>query len=86
MLITNLILLDSAGIINLFYDGTVTRMTVITAATLTWEGHEFLEAARDEKRWKKVVTDIVKKTGSLSYELLKAWLIQVMKVNLFGSQ
>lgn len=45
---------------------------------LTWAGHEFLEASRDDSRWGKVKRLVIEKTGSLSFEVLKTGLIQAM--------
>lgn len=42
---------------------------------LTWRGHEFLEAARDDTRWKRAKTTIVSKGGALMFELVKETLI-----------
>jgi Hypothetical protein (DUF2513) len=49
------------------------------AQNLTREGHEFLEASRDEGRWKKAKTLLMEKAGSLSYEILKEVLLGMMK-------
>lgn len=46
---------------------------------LTWEGHEFLEKVRDEKLWKSIVKTTKKKTGGLSFDILKAILIATLK-------
>lgn len=46
--------------------------------SLTWAGHEFLEASRDDNRWEKVKRLVMEKTGSISFEVLKAGLVQYM--------
>src|SRR4051812_28617180 len=47
-----------------------------TPKNLTWKGHEFLDAARNETVWKKT-TEIVKdKGGSIPFEVLKDLLIK----------
>ena len=46
--------------------------------SLTWAGHEFLDASRDDSRWEKVKRLVADKTGSLSFEVLKAGLVQAM--------
>lgn len=46
--------------------------------SLTWAGHEFLEASRDDSRWEKVKRLLLEKTGGLSFEVLKAGLVQAM--------
>lgn len=45
-------------------------------ASLTWEGHEFLDAARNDERWKqaKAVAD---KAGGLSFEVFKGILVKL---------
>jgi len=47
--------------------------------SLTWAGHEFISAAKDESRWAKAKEIVVKKGGALSFEVLKAVLIELMK-------
>lgn len=43
---------------------------------LSWHGHDFLDAARDDSIWKKVREKVVKAAGSMAFdvvvELLKA--------------
>lgn len=46
---------------------------------LTWYGHEFIEAARSDTHWKRAKTEVIKQTGGLSIELLKAALIEYAK-------
>lgn len=48
-------------------------------SNLTWEGHEFAEAARDEGRWRKVMGTVAAKGGSVTLDVLKALLISAMK-------
>ncbi len=46
---------------------------------LTWEGHEFLSAVRNETVW-GTVTEVVKsKGGSIPFEVLKALAIEISK-------
>ncbi|MHB9075683.1 MAG: DUF2513 domain-containing protein [Desulfobaccales bacterium] len=51
---------------------------------LTWTGHEFLEASRDDSRWNKAKKIILEKTGSLSFEMLKLILLDLMKRAISG--
>jgi hypothetical protein len=41
---------------------------------LTWEGHEFLDAARDEKRWKKAMSTVKEKGGTITIEKYFSWV------------
>lgn len=43
----------------------------INAVRLTWEGHEFLEAVRDDKRWEKVKVEMAK-SGGFVFEIAKS--------------
>jgi hypothetical protein len=42
--------------------------------SLTWEGHQFLSAARDETTWSRAKSAVKDTTGGLAFELLKGWL------------
>jgi hypothetical protein len=46
---------------------------------LTWQGHEFLEAARDDSRWKKALELLRAKGGGLVFDVLKAVLVDGVK-------
>jgi len=47
--------------------------------SLTWAGHEFADAARDEARWKKAMGMVKEKTGSVSIAVLTQLLTGLMK-------
>ena len=40
------------------------------ATSLTWAGHEFADAAREEKRWMKAKHLVVTKAGSVTLDVL----------------
>lgn len=42
------------------------------AETITWEGQEFLNDVRDESNWKKLKLTVAKKTGDVSFAVLKS--------------
>lgn len=42
---------------------------------LTWQGNEFLDAARNDSFWSKAKEIAINKTGSISFELVKAILV-----------
>lgn len=52
---------------------------------LTWQGHEFLEASRDDARWKAAKEKIVGAGGGLVFEVLKQLLVTLMKNAVFGA-
>ncbi len=43
---------------------------------LTWAGHEFLDAARDDTLWNKVKAQVKDKLASVSFDMLKALLVK----------
>ena len=45
---------------------------------LTWEGHEFLAAARDDTRWKKACSMMLEKGGDIALGVLKQLLLHLM--------
>jgi hypothetical protein len=47
--------------------------------SLTYEGHEFLDAIRNDKVWGKVKEQAREHGGKLSFEVMKALAIQVAK-------
>jgi len=50
--------------------------------SLTWDGHEFAEAARDESRWKRARGIVVEKAGTITFDVLKQLLGSLMKAAL----
>jgi hypothetical protein len=47
---------------------------------LTWQGHEFLDAARDETTWKKVRDKVMKPAASFTFGILvEALKIEIKK-------
>ncbi len=50
---------------------------IITA--LTWDGHEFADAAQDETRWKKAMGIVKEKGGTVTIGVLTSVLTSLMK-------
>ena len=49
---------------------------------LTWEGHEFLDAARSETIWKKAMSSLSKVSESIALPILKELLLSEMRSQL----
>jgi len=47
--------------------------------SLTWAGHEFVEMARDETRWKKAMGIVEERGGSVTLSVLTQVLTELMK-------
>ena len=73
----HLLLLVEAGYIR-GKDSSSDNRTIVFVTRLTWEGHEFLDAARDDERWEKAKSSI-SKVGGWSFEVIKPILIELAK-------
>lgn len=55
---------------------------------ITWDGHDFADAIRDDALWKKATISVLKEGASFSFQLLKDWLVmegrQKLGLNLPG--
>ena len=49
---------------------------------LTWEGHDFLDSARDEGAWNHAKDAAAKSGGALSFDVLKSVLATYVKSKL----
>ncbi len=49
---------------------------------LTWAGHEFLDVARDETRWRKAMAITAKSAGTVTIAILTQLLSSLMKQSL----
>jgi len=54
------------------------------AGDLTWAGHEFLESSRDEGAWSRAKQLVSAKTGGLSFDIVRALLIELAKRSVMG--
>jgi|TARA_B110000093_G_scaffold133925_1_gene143340 hypothetical protein len=52
--------------------------------SLTWQGHEFIEAARNDGIWNKAKDIMLKKTGGMSLDVLKVLLTDLAKKAVLG--
>ena len=71
-------LLAQAGLIEAF-EGSRMGAFEWWPTSLTWNGHEFLDAARDDQRWTKAKARIGEKGLALSFDLLKFALTEGMR-------
>ena len=49
------------------------------AKHITWEGHDFLDAIRNESVWKQTKSVIADKGGSMAFEVVKQVAIEISK-------
>ena len=48
--------------------------SLVMVQRLTWQGCDFLDAARDEGLWSKAKATVIKPSASFTFGLLKEWL------------
>jgi acetylornithine/succinyldiaminopimelate/putrescine aminotransferase len=51
----------------------------VNARRLTWSGHEFLDAARNDTNWQKISKKIRGEGLTIGFELLKTVLVETAK-------
>lgn len=56
----------------------ISGLAIITPERLTFQGHEFLNASRDDNRWKKAKS-MLEKSGGFVAEVTKALLISLLR-------
>ena len=73
------LLLDDAGLIESRPMGNVGYYRLLEPKRLTWAGHEFLDAARNDDLWEQAKRMVLEKTGGQAMELLKTVLASLAK-------
>lgn len=71
-------LLDDAGLLH-GQDRSAIGVFRWSAGMLTWAGHEFVEAVRDESVWKEAVAIADHSSNGTVFELLKKALMKVLE-------
>lgn len=71
-------LLDDAGLLH-GQDRSAIGIFRWSAGTLTWEGHEFVEAIRDDGVWQEALGIVAKSGGGVVFDLLKKALLKVLE-------
>ena len=74
----HLLLLSEAGLIDVL-DATSFDGPAFLPTRLTWNGHEFLDASRNDTLWEKAKSVVLKKAGGLSFDVLLFVLKELAK-------
>ena len=77
----HLVILADAGLITAKYQKNLRDDYIWQSIRLTWEGHEFLDAARDNTRWEKAKI-VMTHMGGFALDVMKQLLIQYIKQDL----
>jgi hypothetical protein len=81
----NCMLMNDAGLIVAnFTEGSGVLPVAITNVRLTWAGHDFLDAARNDTIWKMAKDKILKPGASWTFSLLAEFLKQEASRQIFG--
>jgi hypothetical protein len=79
----HLVMLFEAGFIAAEPERTSTgRVFKVHPFRLTWEGHEFLAAARNDSIWAKTKINILSRVSDIPFSLLKELLITTIRSEL----
>ena len=81
----HLLLLTEAGLIETIDVSSMSGARFIPTR-LTWTGHEFLEAARNETLWQRAKSTVQSKTGGLAFDVLLAVLKDQAKRAVLGPE
>jgi len=68
------LMLDAGLIEGKVLPGFMGSIMAVMVFRLTWDGHDFLDAARSETLWKKAKDSVIAPTASWTFEILKEWL------------
>lgn len=77
----HIMLLHEAGLLE-GWDRSAIGVFRWSASRLTWEGHEFLEAARDDATWKEITERVAERTGGQPFVVVKDALLASAKEKL----
>ena len=72
----HIMLLNKAGLLEAADCSGSESGTFWIPVNLTWNGHEFLDAIRNETVWNKVKEVVKEKGGSIPFEVLKTLAVQ----------
>lgn len=73
-------ILSQAGLIEATQMSNAPKDSIWIPISLTWEGHEFLDAAKDDTRWNKAKSIVKEKGGTMAFEVIKSVLIELAKI------
>ena len=80
----NLLLMKDAGLIEAYFlEGNDVLPMGVRNVRLTWVGHDFLDAARDDTIWNKAKDKFLKPGISWTFSILSDWLKQEARRRFF---
>lgn len=70
-------ILTEAGLLENIHNGRIVPVNI--TSRLTWAGHDFLDACRDEGRWQEAKKIIEEKVRGASFDIIKLVLTRIME-------
>ncbi|TWT29182.1 hypothetical protein KOR34_53210 [Posidoniimonas corsicana] len=76
-------LVHGIGVITSIDDNPTTMIYSTPPIGLTWAGHDFIDSARDDDRWKKAKEQIAGAGGGLTLAVLRSFLTKLLTEAIF---
>lgn len=70
--------MEEAGLIKATIQPMQSGRSLVFIHRLTWDGCEFANSVRSDTLWKKAKDNVLKPTGSFTFNLLREWLANEM--------
>ena len=85
-IVYHMLLLAQAGFLDHQPEWTKSRDRIIRVLGfgLTWDGHEFLEAARNDTIWQKAKSRLTERVGGVPFDVMFALLLDIAKRQVLG--
>jgi hypothetical protein len=78
----HVMLLIDAGLLEGGELGGISGINIVNIQRLTWAGHDFIDAAKDETLWAKAKTTVLKPALAITFDALLQWLKAEAKTRL----
>ena len=83
----NVQLLEEVGFVNASISKQVGKVPALdfTIYKIRWEGHDFLDAVRNDTNWNKTKNLISSKGGNMTFEVIKSVAIELARKAILGA-
>ena len=77
----HVVLLQDAGLVEASFIGDTANPIVARIFRLTWSGHDFLDAVRNDTVWRKTMAFVAEKGGGVTLEVVKSVAIAFLRAH-----
>ena len=67
-------IMAQAGLVFSWESTEISKNPQVMLVSITWAGHDFLDATRDDALWKRAIKILNKEGVSFTFEIVKDWL------------